>query len=78
MSRLEPGRCRSGDCNRRAEFYAYTRYRRKDVRYRDRPRMPDFNWDGEFCMEHLMRCLEMKLRELPSHKGIKLERLVWE
>jgi hypothetical protein len=70
MSDRVPGECRSGDCIERAEFFAESLGMRKE-----KGSAPE--WNGEFCPEHLLRVLALKLEEMDTKGVILIERMLW-
>ncbi len=68
MSEAVPGQCRSQDCTERAEFYAEMVHGNRSID----------NWNGEFCLQHLVRCLELKVPELSDmNHTLLVERMIW-
>lgn len=73
MSDTEPGICRSNDCGRPATLFLSA----------GKPSKWGANrygglWHGEFCHEHAMRALDLKVKELgPGLPELRIERVVW-
>ena len=78
MSDLVPGECRSSGCTSRAEWYVlHERFLTRKGKRGPKPKRKQ--WDGEFCNEHLIRVLPLKLDDVRGATDkLTVERMVWE
>jgi hypothetical protein len=65
--------CRSLGCEERAVFHASlpAGYVRRSGT-RGQWNLAWDAWSGDFCGEHLIRCLELKIKEIPYEEGVAL------
>lgn len=76
MSDQVQGMCRSNDCDRPSVWWAeQNRNQPRSGKRGPRPKVRQ--WDGEFCAEHLIRCIPLKLSEMGEHDHLIIKP-VWE